>query len=108
MIFISGPVVVSPSETIIFHVFLPNQSISKIKWWRIKDHSIKELKIDSEKYLVIIEGDNRYRFEIVNAEKDDSARYQCTADSMKSNTINVHVDGKYIYPCQTHDLKLLP
>lgn len=106
MSFISGPVVVSPSDTIIFHAFLPNQKISNIKWWKIKDQTKKDVEIGSEKYSVICEGDNIYRFEIINAEKEDSAAYQCTADDMKSNTINVHVDGKYIYPYLTHDSKL--
>lgn len=99
MIFISGPVVVSPSETITFHAFLPNQKISNMKWWKIKDQSKKEVEIDRKKYLEIKEGNNICRFEIVSAEKEDSATYQCIADNMKSNTINVHVDGKFIHPC---------
>lgn len=99
MIFMSGPVVVSPSETITFHAFLPNQKISKIKWWKIKDQSKKEVEIGSEKYLLLNEGGNIYRFEIVNAEKEDSAAYQCITDNMKSNMIYVNVDGKCIHPC---------
>lgn len=103
MIFISGPVVVTPLETITFHAFLPNQKISNIKWWKIKDQSKKDVEIGSEKYSVICEGDNIYKFEIFSAEKKDSAAYQCIADNMKSNMINVHVDGKYIHdPCQTY------
>lgn len=101
LIFITGPVVVLPSETIIFHVFLPNQNCSNINWWKIKDQSKRRVETGSGKYSVIQEVNNIYRFEIVTAEKEDSAAYQCTADNMKSNMINVHVDGKYIYPCQT-------
>lgn len=101
MIFISGPVVVSPSETITFHAFLPDQNVSNVKWWKIKDQSKKEVEIGSGKYSVIYEGDNINRFEIFNAEKEDSATYQCIADNMKSNTIYVHVDGKFSYPYQT-------
>lgn len=99
IILLSGPVVVLPSDTIIFHAFLPNQNFSKMKWWKIKDQSKREVEIDSEKYLEINEGYNIYRFEIFNAEKEDSAAYQCTTDNMKSNTINVYVDGKYMHLC---------
>lgn len=101
MIFISGPVVVSPSETITFHAYLPNTNLSDVEWWKIKDQSNKEVKITSKKYSVLNEGGNIYRFEIFNAEKKDSAAYQCIADNMKSNTIYVCVDGKLIYSHQT-------
>lgn len=102
MIFISGPVVVLPSETITFHVFLPNENFSNMKWWKMKDQSKREVETGSGKYSVIKQGDNIYRFEIVNAEKEDGAAYQCTVDNMKSNTINVYVDGKYIHPGNTY------
>lgn len=102
MIFISGPVVVLPSETITFHVFLPNENFSNMKWWKTKDQSKGEVETGSGKYSVIKQGDNIYRFEIVNAEKEDGAAYQCTVDNMKSNTINVYVDGKYIHPGNTY------
>lgn len=101
IIFISGPVVVLPSETITFHALLPNQNFSNMKWWKIKDQSKREVETGSGKYSLINEGNNIYRFEIVNAEKEDCAAYQCIADNMKSNTIYVHVDGKYIYPYKT-------
>lgn len=97
MIFISGPVVVAPLETITFHAFSHSQKISNIKWWKIKDQSKEEVKTGSEKYLSTSKGDEISILEIVNTEKKDSGAYQCTADSMESNTINVHVDGKYIY-----------
>lgn len=98
MIFISGPVVGSPHETISFHAFLPNQNFSNMEWWKIKDQSKREVDTGIGKYFVINEGGNIYRFEIVNANKEDSAAYQCTVDDMKSNTINVYVDGKYFHP----------
>lgn len=98
MIFLSGPVVVTPNKTITFHVNLPNQNFSNMKWWKIKDQSKREVEIGIGKYSVINEGCNVYRFEIVNADKEDTATYQCTADDMKSNTINVYVDGKYTHP----------
>lgn len=99
IILLSGPVVVLPSDTIIFHAFLPNQNFSNMKWWKIKDQSKREVEIVRRKYSEINEGYNIYRFEIFNAEKEDSAAYQCTADNMKSNTINVYVDGKYMHLC---------
>lgn len=99
MVFISGPVVVAPSETITFHTFIPHQTVSNIKWWKIKDQSKKEVETGSEKYSLKSKGDGIYVFEIVNADKEDSAAYQCTTDDMKSNTINVLVNGKY-----THDM----
>lgn len=104
MIFISGPVVVLPSETITFHVFLPNEHFSNMKWWKMKDQSKREVETGSGKYSVKKQEDNIYRFEIVNAEKEDGAAYQCTVDNMKSNTINVYVDGKYIYPGNTYTI----
>lgn len=95
MIFLSGPVVVTPNETITFHAFLPNQNFSNMKWWKIKDQSKREIEIGigNTKYVELND-----RFEIFNADKEDSATYQCTADDMKSNTINVYVDGKYTHP----------
>lgn len=108
MIFITGPVVAEPLETITFHAFLSNQKMSNIKWWKIKDQSKIRVETVSGKYFLKSKGDNIYILEIFNAEKEDSAAYQCTADSMKSNTINVRVDGKYIHDMlNIHDLKNL-
>lgn len=98
MFFMSGPVVVSPSETITFQSCQYNQDLSNIKWWMIKDHSIKEIKPDNTKYLYQ-KKDNIKRFEITIAEKDDSATYQFSLNNMRSNKISVHVDGKYIHQC---------
>lgn len=89
---------VTPNKTITFHAFLPNQNFSNMKWWKIKDQSKSEINIGNGKYSDINKRCNIYRFEIFNADKEDSATYQCTADDMRSNTINVYVDGKYTYP----------
>lgn len=99
MIFISGPVVVSPSDTITFHVYLSSQHISNVQWWKIKGLSKIEVEFDNVRYKLIKEGDNIYKFEITNAKSEDSGSYQCIADNMKSNTIYVYVNGKYIYLC---------
>lgn len=101
MIFISGPVVVTPSETITFHACMPGRRISNVKWWKIKDRSKKVLEADCKKYF-IYQMKDIICFEIMQADKDDSATYQLSWKSKKSNRINVHIDGKYIHllvPC---------
>lgn len=96
MIFISGPVVVTPSKTITFDAYLPGQGIFNAKWWKIKDQSKKLLEVDDKKYC-IYQMKDKIRFEITLADKDDSAAYQLSWKTKKSNRINVHIDGKYIY-----------
>lgn len=98
MFFMSGPVVVSPSETITFQSYQSNQDLPNTKWWMIKDQSIKEINPDNKKYLYQ-KKDHIQRFQISIAEKEDSATYQFSLDNMKSNKISVHVDGKYIHLC---------
>lgn len=97
LIFISGPVVVSPSSTITFHVYLSNQNILNVEWWKIKGQSQKQLVPDNEKYKSIYEGNNIYKFEITTAKPEDSGTYHCIANNMKSNTLYVYVNGKYIH-----------
>lgn len=96
MIFISGPVVVTPSETITFHAYLPGKKISHAKWWKIKDQSKKILEVNDKKYC-IYQMKDKIRFEITLADEDDSAAYQFSWKTKKSNRINVHIDGKYIH-----------
>lgn len=98
MIFISGPVVVSPSDTINFHVCMSSQTISNIQWWKINGVSKIEVEFDNVKYKLTKEGDNIYEFEITNAKSEDSGSYQCTADNMKSNTIYVYVNDSKDLP----------
>lgn len=98
MIFISGPVVVAPSETITFHANLPGREISNAKWWKIKDQTKKELEVNNNNFkYCIYQTEDKIRFEITSAEKEDSAAYQLSWNTRKSNRINVHVDGKYIH-----------
>lgn len=94
MIFISGPVVVYPEETIMFLTCLPGREILNVKWWKIKDQSTKELKIDYDKYC-IYQMEDKIRFEITYADKDDCAAYQLSFGNKRSNRIYVQVDGKY-------------
>lgn len=96
MIFISGPVVVTPSETITFLAHMPCRRLSDVKWWKIKDQSKKVLKVDCMKYWMCQMREN-ICFEILEADKDDSAAYQLSWKSKKSNTIYVNIDGKYIH-----------
>lgn len=97
MIFLSGPVSVYPLETITFKAQLSGQGIGNAKWWKIKDQSKKELKIDKQKYRMNFQMNNIVCFEIYWADIEDSAAYQLSLGSEKSNRIYVHVDGKYIY-----------
>lgn len=94
MIFISGPVVVSPSETINFQAFLPDKQFSNAKWWKITKQSTTEIQPDTKKYLTY-QKNNIHAIEIIDAEKGDSAAYQFSLDNMKSNKIHTFVDGKY-------------
>lgn len=96
-IFISGPVVVSSLEEIIFEAYLPGLELLNPKWWKKKDGSTKEIEINPEKYSFTKDLNNKYRFIIFNAEGEDSAEYQISSTNMKSNAIYVHVDGKYIH-----------
>lgn len=96
MIFISGPVVVTPSETITFHAHMPCRRLSDVKWWKIKDQSKKVLEVDYMKYCMSQWKEN-ICFEIFMADKDDSAAYQLSWKSKKSNRIYVNIDGKYIH-----------
>lgn len=75
MIFISGPVVVSPSETINFQAFLPDRKFSIAKWWKITKQSTTEIQPDTKKYL-LYQRNKIHAIEIINAEKGDSAAYQ--------------------------------
>lgn len=100
MIFISGPVVVSPSRNIEY-MTMSQQDLSNTKWLRIKQsHACaEELQFnDISKciYNVPPTGDTRcQKIEIINACKDDTAAYQMQINNMKSNTINTFVDGIY-------------
>lgn len=98
MIFISGPVVVSPSETINFQAFLPDKQFSNARWWKITKQSTTEIQPDTKKYL-LYQRNKIHAIEIINAEKGDSAAYQFSLDNMKSNKIHTFVDGKYSLLC---------
>lgn len=98
MIFISGPLVVSPSEMINIQANLFGQKLSNAKWWKTKDSSPKEIEFDSRKYFTY-QSKKIQKIEIHNADKEDSAVYQLSMDGTKSNKINVFVDGMYAQIC---------
>lgn len=93
MIFISGPVLVSPTTVFKFQAYLSDQT-SNGKWWKIKYGTTEEIKIDNKKYFTYYKGNIR-EIEINNAEKEDSATYQFSLNNIKSNMIYTLVDGKY-------------
>lgn len=63
----------------------------------MKDQSTKEIKCDNAKYLYTIDHKtNMHKFEITEAETEDSATYYFSFGGMVSNRISVKVDGKYI------------
>lgn len=96
MLFISGPVVVSPLDRITFQAYLPEREKMNAKWWKIKDHTKEELKVDNKKYLFSCQSNDIVCFEIVCADQEDSAAYQLSFGKRRSNRINVCVDGKYV------------
>lgn len=93
MIFISGPVLVPPKTVFKFQACLSDQA-SNGKWWKIKDGTTEEIKIDDKKYFTYYKG-NICEIEIHNAEEKDSATYQFSLNNIKSNKIYTLVDGKY-------------
>lgn len=96
--FVSGPVVVSPDETITFKAYVPIQGFSNKMWLKMKDQSTKEIKCDNAKYLYTIDHKtNMHKFEITEAETEDSATYYFSFGGMVSNRISVKVDdsGEY-------------
>lgn len=96
MLFISGPVVVSPLKRITFQAYLPGREKMNAKWWKIKDHTKEELKVDNQKYHINYQSNDIVCFEIFWADQEDSAAYQLSLGKRRSNRINVCVDGKYV------------
>lgn len=97
MLFISGPVVVSPLETITFQADLPNRGNMNARWWKIKDQSKEEIQHDNQKYRIIYQTNDTVCLEIFWADKEDSAAYQLSLGKRRSYKINVFVNGKYVH-----------
>lgn len=97
MIIISGPVVVSPGETITFQAYLSDKKFSDGKWFKLKNSYITQIEVDHKKYCTLhnFEKLNVHQLDITNAEEDDSATYQFSINDIRSNTITTCVDGKY-------------
>lgn len=98
MIFISGPVVVSPSRKIEY-MTMSQQDLSNSKWLKIKHSFAEEIQFNGLStfiYNLPTTGDTRcQKIEIINAGKDDTAAYRMQINNMKSNKINTLVDGIY-------------
>lgn len=98
LIFISGPVVVSPADVITFQTrFKSHQSYSKAKWFRFKGNVKEELNDDMVKYDIsnTSDGTGRQTLTVATAGEDDSAGYQLSLDNIMSNKINTLVNGMY-------------
>lgn len=100
MVFISGPVVVSPNDNIKFlTMFTSNQNCFNAKWFKIKEGSEKEIDFGSTKYIIsnTSDGTKTQAFDVVLAGEEDSAGYQLTIGGFRSNMINTFVSGMYSY-----------
>lgn len=100
MIFISGPVIVSPLEKIIFHAYLCDNTHSSEAWLKTSDCSTQEIEPDNKNSFTYRNYDDKTRkFEILEADKEDSGTYQFSLGNLKSNKIHTFVDGKYSFDC---------
>lgn len=108
MLFISGPVVVSPLKRITFQAYLPGREKMNAKWWKIKDHTKEELEDDNQKYHINYQSNNIVCLEIFWADQEDSAAYQLSLGKRRSNRINVCVDdsGTFLTSKQENRLRL--
>lgn len=100
MVFISGPVVVSPNDNIKFlTMFTSTQNCLNAKWFKIKEGSEKEIDFGSTKYIIsnTSDGTKTQAFDVVLAGEEDSAGYQLTIGGFRSNMINTFVSGMYSY-----------
>lgn len=110
MIFISGPVAVFPSNTIEFQTFLPFPGhFSNPQWLKIENNIVREIKEQedkNQKYFITKSKELRYseKLEIVDAGEEDSATYQLSFGTMKSNKIRTFVDGMFIKNHQSKHL----
>lgn len=96
MIFISGPVAVSPRGKINFQAYMPDKKFQKANWWKIRNNSAAELKPDGTKFLTY-QKNKIHEIEILDANEKDSGVYQFSLDEIRSNKIYTTVDGKCIH-----------
>lgn len=101
MIFITGPVVVLPSGKIQFQTIYPPDINSRDgKWFRTKNNDACELQFGAEGYAINTSSSQPkiQTIEIKSAKENEGA-YQLSVNHMKSNIINVFVNGKLMYIC---------
>lgn len=95
IIFISGPVVVSPSAKIQFQtVYPPTTNSAKGEWLIIKKNLSSKLQFGAPGYCIRTSGSKPtiQNIEITNPVENGSA-FQLSVETTKSNIINIFVDG---------------
>ena len=100
VLFISGPVVVSPKQNILFTTVLPQKcNPVQTKWFRIQNDTLIEIDFEVQGYeKKTIKGDIiTQTVEIPNAAKN-FCEYQLCLEDMKSNKITVFSEGKHAFP----------
>lgn len=100
IIFISGPTVVAPSANIELRVdYQSNQGVKNSKWLKIKNFITNQLTFGNPKYSI----GNSAKTGLIKTQKvvisdadieEDSAAYHLFLGNMKSNKLNIFVDGK--------------
>lgn len=101
MIFVAGPVVVSPADTIMFAtVFEPlsNPIFSNTRWFKIRNSLKTEILDDNKKFLITNSStDGKIKkMQITDAGEEDSGGYQLLFANTMSNLIHTFVDGMYL------------
>ena len=100
--FISGPVVVSSQQNILFTTILPPKSNPLgTKWFKIQNNTYIEINFDANGYEKrTLTGDIiTQSVEIPNA-PENFCEYQLCLEGMKSNKINVYLEGTYsVFSC---------
>ena len=100
--FISGPVVVSPQQKILFTAILPPKSNPlETKWFKIQNNTYIEINFDANGYEKrnITGHIKTQSVEIPNA-PENFCGYQLCLEGLKSNKINVFLEGTYsVFSC---------
>lgn len=100
IVFISGPMVVAPFANIELRAdYQSNQGVKNSKWMKIKKFTTNQLSFENPKYSIenLASYIKTQKILIAKAEtKEDSAAYQLSLDNIKSNKINIFVDGNLV------------
>lgn len=100
MIFITGPVVVLPSEKIQFQtIYPPDINSTHGKWFRTKSNNVSELQFVAKGYTIKNSSSQPKIQTIEIIAKENEGAYHLSVNHMKSNIIKVFVNGKLMYFC---------